>query len=62
MTFLKAQGIRDLAQKNDWLLYVEEEPEIYERDELDKLFAACNQEERKSCTAPGKIFISRGEP
>jgi integrase/recombinase XerD len=46
MTFLKAQGIRGLAQKNDWPRYVEEEPEIYERDELDKLFAACNQEER----------------
>jgi len=46
MTFLKAQGIRGLAGKNDWPRYVEEEPEIYEKEELDKLFKACNREER----------------
>jgi len=46
MTFLKAQGIRGLAQKNDWPRYVEEEPEIYEREELDTLFAACEERER----------------
>jgi len=46
MTFLKAQGIRGLVGKNDWPRYVEEEPEIYERAELDKLFAACDREER----------------
>src|SRR5205814_3666989 len=46
MTFLKAQGIRGLAGKNDWPRYVEEEPEIYEREELDKLFAACDADER----------------
>jgi integrase len=46
MTFLKANGIRGLAGKNDWPRYVEEEPEVYEREELDKLFAACNAEER----------------
>jgi integrase len=46
MTFLKAQGIRGLAGKNDWPRYVEEEPEIYEKAELDKLFNACNREER----------------
>jgi len=46
MTFLKAQGIRGLVRKNDWPRYVEEEPEIYERAELDKLFAACDREER----------------
>jgi len=28
MTFLKAQGIRGLAGKNDWPRFVEEEPEI----------------------------------
>lgn len=46
MTFLKAQGVRGLVGKNDWPRFTEQEPEIYERDELDKLFAACNDEER----------------
>lgn len=46
MTFLKAQGIRGLVDKNDWPRFVEEEPEVYEREELDKLFKACNAEER----------------
>ncbi|MBZ5689290.1 MAG: tyrosine-type recombinase/integrase [Acidobacteriia bacterium] len=46
MTFLKANGIRGLAGKNDRPRYTEEEPEIYEQEELDKLFKACNEEER----------------
>jgi len=46
MAFLKAQGIRGLAGKNDWPRYTEEEPEIYEEKELDNLFAACDAEER----------------
>jgi integrase len=46
MSFLKAQGIRGLVGKNDWPRFTEEEPEIYEQKELDKLFAACNAEER----------------
>jgi len=46
MTFLKAHGIRGLVGKNDWPRYTEEEPEIYEREELDKLFAKCAAEER----------------
>jgi integrase/recombinase XerD len=46
MTFLKAQGVRGLVGKNDWPRYTEEEPEIYEQEELDKLFAACDEEER----------------
>ena len=46
MTFLKANGIRGLAGKNDWPRYTEEEPEIYEPEELDKLLAACDEEER----------------
>jgi len=46
MTFLKAQGVRGLAKKNDWPRFVEEEPEIYEREELDQLFKACDAEER----------------
>jgi integrase/recombinase XerD len=44
--FLKAQGIRGLVGKNDWPRYVQEEPEVYEQEELDVLFAACDAEER----------------
>lgn len=46
MTFLKAQGIRGLVDKNDWPRFVQEEPEVYERKELDKLFKVCDAEER----------------
>jgi hypothetical protein len=46
MSFLRAQGIRGLVGKNDWFRYTEEEPEIYEEKELDKLFAACDAEQR----------------
>ena len=46
MSFLKANGIRGLVKKNDWPRYTEEEPEMYEQDELDKLFKACDAEER----------------
>ena len=46
MSFLKAQGIRGLVHKNDWPRYVEEEPEVYEREDLDKFFAACDEDER----------------
>jgi integrase/recombinase XerD len=46
MSFLKAQGIRGLVGKNDWPRYTEEEPEIYEQEELNKLFAKCEAEER----------------
>jgi integrase/recombinase XerD len=46
MSFLKAQGIRGLVGKNDWPRFTEEEPEIYEQEELDKLFAGCDAEER----------------
>jgi integrase/recombinase XerD len=46
MTFLKATGIRGLVGKNDWPRYTEEEPEMYEEAELDKLFKACDAEER----------------
>ncbi len=46
MTFLKANGIRGLAGKNDWPRYTEEEPEMYEQEDLDKLLKACDAEER----------------
>ena len=46
MSFLKAQGIRGLAKKNDWPRFTEEEPEIYEDAELHALFKACDLDER----------------
>ena len=46
MSFLKAQGVRGLVAKKDWPKFTEEEPEVYEQDELDALFAACDAEER----------------
>jgi integrase/recombinase XerD len=46
ISFLKANGVRGLVQKNDWPRYTEEEPEIYEREDLDKFFAACDADER----------------
>ncbi len=46
MTFLKANGIRGLVRKNDWPRYTEEEPEMYEEAELEKLFKSCDDEER----------------
>jgi integrase/recombinase XerD len=46
MSFLKVQGIRGLVGKNDWPRFTETEPEIYDREELDKLFAECDEEER----------------
>jgi integrase/recombinase XerD len=46
MTFLKAQGIRGLVGKKDWPRYTEEEPEIYEQEELDAIFAVCDSDEK----------------
>lgn len=46
LTFLKAQGIRGVVGKNDWPRFVEEEPEVYEKEEVEALFAACDEEER----------------
>ena len=46
MTFLKANAIRGLVGKNDWPRYTEEEPEMYEPEELEKLFKGCDAEER----------------
>ena len=46
MSFLKSRGIRGLVKKTDWPRFTEEEPEIYEREDLDALFAACDAQER----------------
>lgn len=45
LSFLKANGIEKLARKGDWPKYVQEEPESYEPEELEKFFAACDEEE-----------------
>jgi integrase/recombinase XerD len=45
MSFLKTNGIRGLVGKNDWPRYGEDEPEIYEREDLNKFFAACEGNE-----------------
>jgi len=44
MTFLKSQNIRGLAGKKDWPRYTEEEPEVYEKEELEKLWKVCDAE------------------
>lgn len=46
MSFLKAQGVRGLVGKNDRPRYVEDEPEVYEREDLETFFAACDSDER----------------
>jgi integrase/recombinase XerD len=46
MSFLKSQGICGLIDKKDWPRFTEEEPEVYEQEELETLFAACDAEER----------------
>ncbi len=46
MTFLKAQGARGLVAKNDWPRFVAGGTGIYEREELDTLFAVYDAEER----------------
>jgi len=48
MTFLKHFDITGKSLKiksHDWPKYVEEEPEIYEQEILDRFFDACNEEE-----------------
>ena len=46
MSFLKANSVRGIVGKNDWPRYTEEEPEIYEPEDLGKLFKTCDEEER----------------
>ncbi len=45
VSFLKSRGIHGLVKKTDWPRYTEEEPEVYEREDLDALFAACDADE-----------------
>jgi integrase/recombinase XerD len=49
MTFLKHHDITGKSLKikaPDWPQYTEEEPEIYEQENLDKFFTACDDDER----------------
>ena len=46
MSFLKMQGVRPGVTKHDWPKYVEKEPEIYEEQQLETFFAACDDHER----------------
>ena len=40
--FLKANNITGVLKKGDWPSYVEQQPEIYETEELNKFFTACD--------------------
>jgi integrase/recombinase XerD len=48
MSFLKSQKLTDdlEVEAGDWPSYTEEVPEIYEQDDLDALFKACDDDER----------------
>jgi len=45
VSFLKASGRRGLVHKEDWPRFVEEEPEVYEQEDLDAFFKACDADE-----------------
>jgi integrase/recombinase XerD len=47
ISFLKWAGREKIVRKGDWPVYTEEEPEVYEQDELDALYAACAPEEKR---------------
>jgi hypothetical protein len=53
MSFLKANGGQNIVGKNDWPEYVEEQSEIYEKEEIDRLFAACN--DQNVCTSNSSL-------
>ena len=46
MSFLKHYDVKPKIKPHDWPQYVEEEPEIYEQETLDKFFSACGESER----------------
>lgn len=45
VAFLRANGVR-VHENGDAPKFVEEEPEVYEKEELDKFFAACHTDEK----------------
>jgi hypothetical protein len=46
MTFLKSKDVIGIVKKGDWPQFVLEEPEVYEKDELQRLYAASDAEQR----------------
>lgn len=46
MTFLKDNDIRAIVKAADWPKFVEEEPEVYEQEDLAKLHSVSGAEER----------------
>jgi integrase/recombinase XerD len=46
LTFLKANGVEKLLTKSDKVRYVLSEPEVYDEDQLEAFFGACDDEER----------------
>jgi integrase/recombinase XerD len=47
ISWLNWAGQKELTRKGDWPVFVETEPEIYERPEYEALFAACTPEESR---------------
>jgi integrase/recombinase XerD len=47
VSFLKWAGREKIARKGDWPVYVEEAPETYEPEEINRLIAACTLEESR---------------
>jgi integrase len=45
MSFLKHNEVKPKIKPHDWPKFVEEEPEIYDQETLDKFFAACDADE-----------------
>jgi integrase len=45
MSFLKHHDVKPKIKPHDWPKFVEEEPEIYDQETLDKFFAACDDDE-----------------
>ena len=46
MTFLKWAGVRNVVSKGDWPKFTEEEPEVYEKDDIAKLMAVSDTQEK----------------
>jgi integrase/recombinase XerD len=44
--FLKHFGIKGLVQTKDWPVYTEDPTEVYEREEVDRFLAACDETEK----------------
>jgi len=46
ITFLKHYGIKGLVKAKDWPVFTEDPTEVYERDEIEKFLAACDDTEK----------------